>query len=315
MPLSDKSNHLSSDQHKNKTKQQNIWCEDCCKYISDKAKHFRSEIHTLRSENNRESYGEATQISQENASGITASLASHGVEITVNEKTCIKLRVNPNCTALENLGHHMNELLDKNYFPRYKYQLSYLAKFSKNINGEENVFHKWVKSDFNYNHTQDSIRAALHNTLMQKLVDGQLQGSVFVLNGIINLISEIFKVNDIQASSYIKLSEKYKNNKSLKNIKNDDQYCFLWCILAHLCPVEDHENRTSSYSMHFNKFYLEGLEFPMIVKHIPNFENLNNLNVNVFELTGTVLTPIHINKKSTYNHKLTCCYLKIIIAQ
>ena len=35
----------------------------------------------------------------------------------------------------------------------------------------------------------------------------------------------------------------------------------------------------------------------MKVKDIPKFENLNNLNVNVFELTGTVLAPIHINKK------------------
>ena len=48
--------------------------------------------------------------------------------------------------------------------------------------------------------------------------------------------------------------------------------------------------------MHFNKLKLKGLEFPMKVKDIPKFENLNNLNVNVFELTGTVLTPIHINK-------------------
>ena len=29
MPLSDNSNHLSSNQHKNKTKQQQVWCEDC----------------------------------------------------------------------------------------------------------------------------------------------------------------------------------------------------------------------------------------------------------------------------------------------
>ena len=34
----------------------------------------------------------------------------------------------------------------------------------------------------------------------------------------------------------------------------------------------------------------------MKIKDIPKFENLNNLNVNVFELTGAVLTPIHINK-------------------
>ena len=158
-------------------------------------------------------------------------------------------------------------------------------------------FHKWVKSDFNYNHTQDSIRAALHISLMQKLDDEQLEGSGFVLNGIINVKLEIYKVNDNQASSYIELPEKYKKNKSIINIKNDDQFCFLWCILAHLCPVEDHKNRTTSYSMHFNKLNLKGLEFPMKVKDIPKFENLNNLNVNVFELTGTKSTSIPNNKK------------------
>ena len=39
----------------------------------------------------------------------------------------------------------------------------------------------------------------------------------------------------------------------------------------------------------------DGLNLPMKVKDIPKFEKLKNLNVNVFELTKTVLTPIHIN--------------------
>ena len=47
--------------------------------------------------------------------------------------------------------------------------------------------------------------------------------------------------------------------------------------------------------MPFNEFNLEGLEFPKKVKDIPKFERLNRLNLNVSELTGTVLTPIHIN--------------------
>ena len=34
----------------------------------------------------------------------------------------------------------------------------------------------------------------------------------------------------------------------------------------------------------------------MKIKDIPKFENLNNLNINVFELTGNVLKPIHVNK-------------------
>ena len=291
MPLSDKSNHLNSDEHKNKTKQQReatqIWCEDCGKYISN-SRHFQSEIHTLRSQNN----------TTKNASAIAFGNTLHGVgtniEIIVNEKTYIKLRVNPT----NHLEEQINDLLNKNYFPRYKFQLSYLAKFSKIVNGqsfaEEVVFHKWVKSDFNYNHTQITF-GTQHNTLMQKLDDEQLEGSGFVLNGIVNVIMEVYKVNDIQASSCVELPEKYRNNKSIINIKNDGQYCFLWCILAHLFPVEDHKNRTSSYSMNLNKLISNGLEFPMKIKDIPKFENLNNLNVNVFELTKTVLTPIHIN--------------------
>ena len=61
-------------------------------------------------------------------------------------------------------------------------------------------------------------------------------------------------------------------------------------------PVENHKDRISKYIIHLKKLNLKGLEFPMKVKDIPKFENLNNLNINVFELTGNVLTPIHVNK-------------------
>ena len=260
MPLSDKSNHLNSDEHKNKTKQQReatqIWCEDCGKYISN-SRHFQSEIHTLRSQNNttKNTFGNTLHDSGTNV--------GTNVEIIVNEKTYIKLRVNPQSFATNHLEEQINELLSKNYFPRYKFQLSYLAKFSKVVNDEEVVFHKWVKSDFNYNHSENvrgasrtASHTALHNILMQKLDDEQLEGSGFVLNGIVNAILEIYKVNDIQASSWVELPEKYKNNKSIINIKNDDQYCFLWCILAYLYPVEDNKSRTTNYSMHFNKLIL-----------------------------------------------------------
>ena len=52
--------------------------------------------------------------------------------------------------------------------------------------------------------------------------------------------------------------------------------------------------------MHFDKFKLEGLDFPMEVKEILKFERPNRLNTGgqqcgiiVFELTGTVLSPLH----------------------
>ena len=140
----------------------------------------------------------------------------------MKKKTYIKLRVNPTGTASENLEHHINELLDKNYLPRYKYQVSYLAKFSKIVNmqgfAEEVVFHEWFKSDFNYNHMQSTFDTQ-HSTLIQKLDDEQLEGSSLVLNGIVNVILEKYKVNDIQAFSWVELPENDKNNKSIMNIK------------------------------------------------------------------------------------------------
>ena len=113
MPLSDKSSHLNSDEHRNKTKQQHIWCEDCGKYISN-SRHFQSEIHTLRSQNHQ---------SSQDARSVPAFAfgTQSGVEIIVNEKTYIKLRVNPT----NHLEEQINDLLNKNYFPRYKFQLSY----------------------------------------------------------------------------------------------------------------------------------------------------------------------------------------------
>ena len=50
MPLSDKSSHLISQENKNKTKQQNIWCEDCGKFITDETRHFQSQTHKLESQ-------------------------------------------------------------------------------------------------------------------------------------------------------------------------------------------------------------------------------------------------------------------------
>ena len=68
-----------------------------------------------------------------------------------------------------------NDLLEKRYFRLYKNQLSYLAKYSNQINGEEEVIKRWVKSDLMYTRMQQDVQ----NSLLQKLDDEQLEGSGF----------------------------------------------------------------------------------------------------------------------------------------
>ena len=68
--------------------------------------------------------------------------------------------------------------------------------------------------------------------------------------------------------------------------------------LSSSLPGWDHKNTTSKYSMHLNKFILESLEFFMKNKDIPKFDKIKTrININVFELTGAVLTPLHIITK------------------
>ncbi|GFR30631.1 uncharacterized protein TNCT_228921 [Trichonephila clavata] len=67
----------------------------------------------------------------------------------------------------------------------------------------------------------------------------------------------------LAAASYIPLPPKLKNKKAILNIKNEDQRCFLWCVLAHLHPVEANANRVSIYLKFQNELCTKTLRFPL----------------------------------------------------
>ena len=82
------------------------------------------------------------------------------------------------------------------------------------------------------------------------------------------------------------------------NIQNNDNYCFLWSVLAHKYKVDDHRERVSHYKKHFHELNQGDIQFLMKIKDIPSFERLNNLNINVFELSANdeTLSPKCVNK-------------------
>ena len=108
----------------------------------------------------------------------------------------------------------------------------------------------------------------------------------------------MFRYHDIRASSYCKLSKSFCNSTSLINIQNDDNYCFLWSILAQKYKVDNHRERVSNYKKNFHELNQGDIQFPMKIEDIPIFERLNNLNINVFELSAIdkTLSPKYVNK-------------------
>ena len=108
----------------------------------------------------------------------------------------------------------------------------------------------------------------------------------------------MFQYHVIRASSYCKLPKSFCFSKPRVIMQNNDNYCFLWSILALTYKVDNHRERVSHYENHFHDINQGDVQFPMKIKDIPTFERLNTLNVNVFELSGNdkTLSPKYVNK-------------------
>ena len=48
-------------------------------------------------------------------------------------------------------------------------------------------------------------------------------------------------------ASFVKLTEKLQNRKYFVNVQNNDNYCFVWCILAEIYKAHHHRERVSNY--------------------------------------------------------------------
>ena len=84
------------------------------------------------------------------------------------------------------------------------------------------------------------------------------------------------------ASTYIKLPSGLKNSKkSLINIKNNDNKCFLWCHIRHLNLVEKNPQRiTKKDKEMINNLDYEGMKFPVSKKDYCKIERGNNICIN-----------------------------------
>ena len=67
-------------------------------------------------------------------------------------------------------------------------------------------------------------------------------------------------------------------------MKNDDNECFKWCVTRALFPVNKNPERIDKNLRENSKrINWNGLKFPIDLKQISHFENLNqNISINVF---------------------------------
>lgn len=130
---------------------------------------------------------------------------------------------------------------------------------------------------------------------------GEYNGNAF--DSFVGMEIGVNKYNPISGSSYSPLPPFIKNKKCCINIKNTDNKCFLWSILASLYPAERDGERVNKYTKYEDKLRLGNINIDdgMKVNDIVRFERLNKIKVNVFSLDDEQKINIlyHTVEKST----------------
>ena len=134
---------------------------------------------------------------------------------------------------------------------------------------------------------------------MKSVDEFQRNGSGWVIKDIIRLDTTILEFDPLRASTYIPLPKEVSDKKAVINIKNDDEKCFLWAVIAAMYPVDNHVERLSKYIQHANKFNVDGITFPMPINQIKTFEEKNDLSISVYEYDSKkkVIEPIKVSQR------------------
>ena len=152
---------------------------------------------------------------------------------------------------------------------------------------------------------------------VQKVEHAEGSGWVFVKVENLTLHTDIW--DPIKASSYIDLPKELKNKNAIINMKNEDNNkCFLWCVLRALNPKNKNAERIDKdLKSKENTLNMEGIAYPVDLKDIKRFEKQNpNISISVLGYSKDErIYPLRISKYIIKNGDNShYCYVKNLSA-
>ena len=126
------------------------------------------------------------------------------------------------------------------------------------------------------------------------------KGSGWKFMGIQYLEMLVTKVKHFGGSSYIELPLEIKNKKACVNVKNNNQECFKYSILAalHYDEIKFNPERPSKYTKWINDLNFNGIDFQVDLKDIDKFECKNPYRINVLGYENKEIYPLRISNKN-----------------
>ena len=147
---------------------------------------------------------------------------------------------------------------------------------------------------------------------IQKVENSEGSGWVFV--EVENLTLHTVKWDPLKASSYIKLPKELKNKKAIINMKNEDNKCFLWCVLRALNPSKDkHPSRIDKdLKSKEHTLNMDGIAYPVDFRGIDRFESQNpEISISVLGYNEEEkVYPLKLSKYTGSKHDIILLLIK-----
>ena len=136
-------------------------------------------------------------------------------------------------------------------------------------------------------------------SLVFKIEKYRENGSGWLVEGVSAINIMITKYNPMTGGTFIPLPKDIKNKTSLLNVRNKDQKCLLWSLLAYLHPAETHSDRVTSYKQFESDLDMSGITYPVHLNQIDKIESQNNLAISIYGWEkGEGFYPLKISEAS-----------------
>ena len=157
----------------------------------------------------------------------------------------------------------------------------------------------------------------LYITMTEKIIEKmatleQANGSGWRLHSIIKFELHTVRYNPLRGETWIPLPKELANKKAIINPKNEDNKCFLWCVLRAINPCEKNPQRIDKkLKEKENTLNMDGIEYPVSLKDIDKFENQNpTVSITVFGYDRKIVYPLKNGDNTDREHNIILILIK-----
>ena len=137
----------------------------------------------------------------------------------------------------------------------------------------------------------------------------QSMGSGWRLRCIIRLELHTVRYNLLRGETYIPLPKELKVKTAIINKKNDDNRCFLWCVLRALNPKDCNLERVDKKLREKDDTLdMKEIEYPVSLKDLDKFEKQNtSISITVFGYERKSVYPLRSSDCTDRDHNKFLC--------